>query len=80
MNFIINLSYFSACILLILSIRSLARPATARYGSILGMAGIALAITAAFASAAIPDYFLALAASRNLWILPSTQPFCSKIR
>lgn len=62
MNFIINLSYFSACILLILSIRSLARPATARYGSILGMAGIALAIAAAFASAAIADYFLALAA------------------
>ena len=62
MNFIINLSYFSASILLILSIRALARPATARYGSILGMSGMALAIAAAFVSTQIPNYFLAFAA------------------
>lgn len=61
MTFIINLSYFSACILMILSIRSLAAPATARYGSILGMSGIALAIAATFASARIPNYSLAVA-------------------
>lgn len=60
MSFIINLSYFLACLLLILSIRSLASPKTARYGNVLGMVGIALAVCATFAQADIANLWTAL--------------------
>lgn len=54
-----NLSYLSACFLLILSIRSLASPRTAVLGNWLGMLGMAVAIAASASSLG----FVALAIS-----------------
>ena len=56
MSALINTSYLLACFLMIVSIRSLAAPHTARRGNILGMAGMALAVAAAAMALRLPNY------------------------
>ena len=56
MSALINTSYLLACFLMIVSIRSLAAPHTARRGNILGMAGMALAVVAAVMALKLPNY------------------------
>lgn len=56
MSALINTSYLLACFLMIVSIRSLAAPHTARRGNILGMAGMTLAVVAAVMALKLPNY------------------------
>lgn len=60
MAIFVNASYLISCLLLILAIRSLASPRTARLGNFLGMVGMALAIIAAMISLHLPNYPLAI--------------------
>lgn len=57
---LVNISYLTACALMIASIRSLASPQTARFGNFLGMTGMALAVIAAVISLKLPNYPLTL--------------------
>ncbi len=61
MDGFIHAANILACFLLIISIRSLASPRTARLGNILGMTGIALTIVAALIAFNQPDYPLTIA-------------------
>ncbi len=56
MDNLVHASNLLACFLLIISIRSLASPRTARLGNILGMIGMGLAIIAALITFNLPNY------------------------
>ena len=60
MTSFVNASYLLSCLLLILAIRSLAAPRTARIGNWLGMLGMAIAIIAAMISLKLPNYPLTI--------------------
>ena len=55
MSSLINISYLLSCVLLILSIRSLASPKTAKTGNLLGIIGITSIIVTSFISLKIPN-------------------------
>jgi NAD(P) transhydrogenase subunit beta len=55
---VINLAYLVAAVCLILGIKGLSRPATARYGNFVAAAGMLIAIAFTFASPEIDEYWL----------------------
>ena len=61
MSSLINISYLLSCVLLILSIRSLASPKTAKTGNLLGIIGITSIIATSFISLKIPNIPLTIA-------------------
>ena len=54
MNILINISNLTACIFLILAIRSLASPQRARRGNLIGITGLGLALATSFFSLDLP--------------------------
>ena len=57
MTIIVNILYLVACFLIILSIRALAVPSSARFGNILGMVGILMAFVGVFISVNLPNFW-----------------------
>ena len=54
MNILTNISNLTACIFLILAIRSLASPQRARRGNLIGITGLGLALATSFFSLDLP--------------------------
>ncbi|MBE6443690.1 MAG: NAD(P)(+) transhydrogenase (Re/Si-specific) subunit beta [Alphaproteobacteria bacterium] len=60
MTNIVNILYLVACFLIILSIRTLAVPRSARFGNILGMVGMLMAFVGAFISVNLPNFWVVI--------------------